>query len=127
MLPFQPESTAQLRLRYSEAVREVYDSENTIGTPDEHRKYVFDFKDFDLRLVISKDKFVIFDNPVIHVSASWIGKFNYDLGMAIKVINEAFLALSGRQELKYIGISPKGVIHLMMESNDENSEANATH
>jgi hypothetical protein len=70
-LPFQPETTEQLKARFEKAMETVYDADaimnESTDRPVLHREHVFDFED-GIRLIISKDKTM--GRVYLHVSAS---------------------------------------------------------
>ena len=125
MLPFQPESTAQLRARFPEAIKEIQDVLAIIKDrslrPGLKRKHVFDFQD-GCRLIISIDREGLI--KLFHVSSS----INLEHGMKNKLkfisqmeytkhvinhINE----LEHPKKRIYIEkmFTPKGVFHIFSE------------
>lgn len=74
MLPFEPESTEELKARYDEALQEVFDPREVANDPDlspgKKREHVFDFED-GVRLIVSVDQIDKKVKPrITHYSAS---------------------------------------------------------
>lgn len=71
MLPFEPEPTELLRLRYADAVKDVIDinrvAKKLVLPPSKFRKHVFDFDD-GLRIIVSRDSDGL--RTFLHFSAS---------------------------------------------------------
>jgi|SRR5215467_3399354 len=117
-MEFKSESLEQLKAKFPKALERVWDVEATDGDrPGLHREHVFDFKD-GMRLLISKDQFLEHGDPDVHVSASWRNaKFQSVGEMQLQVIKH-WEMLGGTGKFRFIGLSPKGIPHWIVEDNN---------
>lgn len=118
MLEFIAEPTAQLKARYPECLKKVWEVPDDVDLTDPdamsdrpglHRENVFDFN-CGIRLLISRDKYG--RGPIqLHISASWERNEPNRLTVATESVREHFRSLGGQGYPLLLGISPNGIPH----------------
>jgi len=127
MLPREPETLAEMKLRFPKAVESVIDIYKVRSgeqeSPNNLRKHVFDFPD-GMRMIVSRD---VFDDGRVLYHASASGSEAYGESIrdeGVRGVAEDLLlrlaALRGEHPSNEISsfVSKKGMLHIMFEDED---------
>lgn len=110
-IPFIPEPLEQLKSRFPKALEKVWKVTDPMpDRPGLHREHLFDFES-GLRLLVSKDKLPQFQEPEIHVSASWEWNPPKTVEEMRQAVGEAYRSLGGTGLLYFIGFSEAAIPH----------------